>query len=47
MENIPSFDTMPRMLAELMEQMTYITRELSSMSKNFNMGQSLLILKIL
>lgn len=33
MENIHSFDTMPKMLAELMEQMTYITKELSSMSK--------------
>lgn len=33
MENISSFDTMPKMLAELMEQMTYITKELSSMSK--------------
>ena len=38
MENIPSFDTMPRMLAELMEQMTYITRELSSMSKKLQHG---------
>ena len=25
MENTPSFDTMPKMLAEMMEQMSYMT----------------------
>ena len=33
MENTPSFDTMPKMLAEIMEQMSYMTKELTSMSK--------------
>lgn len=33
MENTPSFDTMPKMLAEMMEQMSYMTKELTSMSK--------------
>jgi len=33
MENTPSFDTMPKMLAELMVQITYLSKELSSVSK--------------
>lgn len=33
MENIHSFDTMPKMLAELMEQMAYLSKELSNISK--------------
>lgn len=33
MENTPSFETMPQMLAELMGQVSYLSKELASISK--------------